>query len=122
MRAATGRSASLVATCTRLPTPSGSDRSPLTSHAPLAALLGKMRREETYHLLHAEAWLRRLAEGAADGRSRLGSALECLWADAQQLFAPLAGEDALLRAGVLPQPIGALHAAGRAGFGPPWRP
>jgi ring-1,2-phenylacetyl-CoA epoxidase subunit PaaC len=81
-----------------------------TSHAPLAALLGKMRREETYHLLHAEAWLRRLSEGAADGRSRLGSALECLWADAQQLFAPLAGEDALLRAGVLPQPIGALHA------------
>jgi ring-1,2-phenylacetyl-CoA epoxidase subunit PaaC len=81
-----------------------------SSHAPLAALVGKMRREETYHLLHAEAWVRRLAGGAEDGRRRLGLAFECLWADAQQLFAPLEAEEALLQTGVLPRPLRELHA------------
>ena len=38
-----------------------------SAHEPLAAVTGKMRREETYHLLHAEAWLRRLADGARTG-------------------------------------------------------
>jgi ring-1,2-phenylacetyl-CoA epoxidase subunit PaaC len=81
-----------------------------SSHGPLAALAGKMRREETYHLLHAEAWVRRLAEGADDGHRRLAAAFECLWPDAQHVFAPLGAEDALLRAGVLPQPMTELHA------------
>jgi ring-1,2-phenylacetyl-CoA epoxidase subunit PaaC len=78
-----------------------------SSHAPLALLAGKMRREETYHLLHAEAWLRRLAEGSPE---RLASALQALWADAQDIFAPLAGETILVRVGLLPEPMRALHA------------
>ena len=78
-----------------------------SSHAPLALLAGKMRREETYHLLHAEAWLRRLAEGTPD---RLGSALQTLWGDAQEVFAPLAGEEMLVRDTLLPEPMRALHA------------
>jgi ring-1,2-phenylacetyl-CoA epoxidase subunit PaaC len=75
----------------------------------LAAIAGKMRREETYHRLHADAWLRRLSEGTPEGRDRLVAALRALWADAQDVFAPLAAEDALLRAGSLPEPMRAMH-------------
>ncbi len=81
-----------------------------SAHEPLAALAGKMRREETYHLLHAEAWLRRLADGAPPGRDRLVTAIDCAWADAQQIFAPLEGEETLLHASILGQPFAALHA------------
>ncbi len=38
----------------------------------LAALAAKMRREETYHLLHVDAWLRRLSEGGGEGRRAAG--------------------------------------------------
>lgn len=82
-----------------------------SAHEPLAMLTGKMRREETYHLLHAEAWLRRLADGAPEGRDRLAAALGQLWGDAQEIFAPLQGEDALLQAGLLPEPMQRMHAA-----------
>jgi ring-1,2-phenylacetyl-CoA epoxidase subunit PaaC len=81
-----------------------------SSHEPLAALAGKMRREETYHLLHADAWLRRLAEAGTETQERLAAALRTLWPDAHDLFAPLAGEEVLVRDGLLPQPMGALHA------------
>ncbi len=81
-----------------------------SSHEPLAALAGKMRREETYHLLHADAWLRRLAEAGPETRERLATSLRALWTDAHQIFAPLAGEDILVRDGLLPSPMAALHA------------
>jgi ring-1,2-phenylacetyl-CoA epoxidase subunit PaaC len=81
-----------------------------SSHDPLAALAGKMRREETYHLLHADAWLRRLAEAGPETRDRLATALHGLWPDAHEVFAPLTGEDELVRAGLLPKPMSALHA------------
>ena len=60
-----------------------------STHEPLALLAGKMRREETYHLLHADAWLRRLAEAGPKTRDRLAAALRSLWPDAQHVFAPL---------------------------------
>jgi ring-1,2-phenylacetyl-CoA epoxidase subunit PaaC len=85
-----------------------------STHEPLALLAGKMRREETYHLLHADAWLRRLADGAPDGRERLATALRSLWADAQEVFAPLSGEGELVRHGLLSEPMHALHAAWQA--------
>jgi ring-1,2-phenylacetyl-CoA epoxidase subunit PaaC len=81
-----------------------------SSHAPLAGLAGKMRREETYHLLHAEAWLRRLAD-APDARDRLADPLRSLWRDAQEVFAPLDGEARLVTTGILPEPLAELHAA-----------
>ncbi len=80
-----------------------------SGHEPLARLAAKMRREETYHRLHADAWLRRLAEAPAT-RERLTDALLRLWADAQEVFAPLAGEDVLVREGLLTTPMRALHA------------
>src|SRR6266550_5643359 len=67
-----------------------------SSYEPLANLAAKMRREETYHLLHFDLWLRRLAEGGEDSLQRLSAALERLWPDAQEVFAPLDGEACLL--------------------------
>ena len=78
-----------------------------SSHEPLALLTGKMRREEVYHLLHAEAWIKRLADG--DGRQRLATAIQTLWPDAQEVFAPLAEEETLVRDGLLPEPMAAMH-------------
>jgi ring-1,2-phenylacetyl-CoA epoxidase subunit PaaC len=82
-----------------------------SSWVPLAQLATKMRREETYHRLHADAWLRRLADAAPDVNDRLSAALTRLWADAQEVFAPLAAEEELVRAGYLPEPMRAMHVA-----------
>jgi len=81
-----------------------------SSHPGIAGLAAKMRREETYHLLHWSAWMRRLAEGA-ETRARIVAALERLWPDAEAIFSPLAGEEALVATGILPHGLAALRAA-----------
>jgi ring-1,2-phenylacetyl-CoA epoxidase subunit PaaC len=68
-----------------------------------------MRREETYHLLHFDLWLRRLAEGGEDSHARLAGAISALWPDAQAVFAPLAGEACLVAARILPESLEALR-------------
>jgi ring-1,2-phenylacetyl-CoA epoxidase subunit PaaC len=78
------------------------------SFAPLAQLVAKVRREETYHLMHLDGWLRRLADGGPDSRRRLESALAALWPDALAPFAPLAGEAVLVREGILASPMTTL--------------
>ena len=93
-----------------------------STHEPLALLVGKMRREETYHLLHADAWLRRLAEGGPETRDRLAAAIQSIWADAQQVFAPLAAEEELLRDGLLPRPMETLHGEWQARVRPVLEP
>jgi ring-1,2-phenylacetyl-CoA epoxidase subunit PaaC len=81
-----------------------------SSYTPVAELAAKMRREETYHLLHFDVWLRRLAEAGGDARRRLEESLTRLWPDAQAVFAPLAGEAALLEASILAEPMESLRA------------
>jgi ring-1,2-phenylacetyl-CoA epoxidase subunit PaaC len=81
-----------------------------SAYQPLADLAVKMRREETYHLLHFDLWLRRLAEGGDDSRTRLSEAIERLWPDAQAVFAPLAGEACLVASRILPESLEALRA------------
>ena len=81
-----------------------------SSYQPLADLVVKMRREETYHLLHFDLWLRRLAEGGEESRGRLTEAIERLWGDAQAVFAPLAGEASLVAARILPESLETLRA------------
>jgi ring-1,2-phenylacetyl-CoA epoxidase subunit PaaC len=80
-----------------------------SAYQPLADLAVKMRREETYHLLHFDLWLRRLAEGGEESHERLAEALKALWSDAQAVFAPLAGEERLLATGILPEALEALR-------------
>jgi ring-1,2-phenylacetyl-CoA epoxidase subunit PaaC len=77
---------------------------------PLAMLAAKMRREETYHRLHADAWLERLGAARPDTADRLADSLRRLWPDAQEVFAPLQDEEELVRAGYLREPMRALHA------------
>ena len=82
-----------------------------STYAPMAELAAKMRREETYHLLHFDLWLRRLADAGGEARERLAAALDRLSIDAQAVFTPLAGESTLVEAGILPEPLSALRSA-----------
>lgn len=80
-----------------------------SSHQELAALATKMRREERYHLLHAQAWMRRVAEGPVEGRTRLIDALTHCYSESPGLFEPLESEDSILEAGLLPCSSGELR-------------
>jgi ring-1,2-phenylacetyl-CoA epoxidase subunit PaaC len=82
-------------------------------YPPLADLVGKLRREERYHRMHAVAWIHRLADGGDDSRRRLAAALRALDADAATVFTPLAGEPELLEAGVLTRSLAEAEQAWR---------
>ena len=79
-----------------------------TTYVPLAQLVSKIVREESYHLEHARAWLERLA-GDEEGRARLTLGIEAVWADALGLFEPLAAERELVDAGIQPLAADALQ-------------
>lgn len=72
-----------------------------STFAPLAEIVGKIRREEAYHLMHMDIWVRRLAGGGEEPRRRFERALARLWPDALTVFAPLASELRLIEAGIL---------------------
>jgi ring-1,2-phenylacetyl-CoA epoxidase subunit PaaC len=80
-----------------------------SSHAPLAQLVAKMRREERYHQMHVQTWFERFIQGADEARERFNAALAHLWPDALDLFAPVDGEDELVSSGMLPEPHAALR-------------
>jgi ring-1,2-phenylacetyl-CoA epoxidase subunit PaaC len=88
------------------------------SYAPLAEVVAKMRREETYHLLHMHAWLERLADGGDEPRSRLVAAMERLWPDALCVLGGIEGDDLLVEAGVLAEPMAAVRRRWLAGLAP----
>lgn len=64
-------------------------------YQPIAAAAAKIQPEEIYHLRHTQSWVRRLGLGTEESRQRMQAALETLWPYAQQMFAPLPGEDLL---------------------------
>jgi ring-1,2-phenylacetyl-CoA epoxidase subunit PaaC len=76
-----------------------------SSFKPLADVVAKIRREERYHLMHLDAWMRRLAAHDGEPRAKLESSLAALAPDALTVFAPLSGEKLLVAAGVLAQPM-----------------
>jgi ring-1,2-phenylacetyl-CoA epoxidase subunit PaaC len=80
-----------------------------SAHAPLAGVVAKMRREETYHLLHMHAWLERLATGGDQPRSRLVAALERLWPDALCVLDGIQGERELVETGIMAEPLAAAE-------------
>lgn len=80
-----------------------------SSYRPLSDLLAKIRREESYHLAHAQAWLERLAVAGGEARRRLEAALQTLGPDAATVFAPLPEEGPLLAAGLLPVSMAELE-------------
>jgi ring-1,2-phenylacetyl-CoA epoxidase subunit PaaC len=72
-----------------------------STFAPLAEVVAKVRREERYHLMHLDIWLRRLAEHAGEPRQRLEEAWQTLAPDALSVFTPLPGERLLVDRGVM---------------------
>ena len=85
-----------------------------TSYEPLRQLVEKLRREERYHGMHLDAWLERLATGGDEPRRRLVEALAIIGPDAGTVLAPLPGETALVRHGIVAEPFAAIEARWRA--------
>ena len=85
-----------------------------TSWKPLADLVGKLRREERYHLMHIGTWLERLASNDGEARDRLVAALDTLGPHAGTVFTPLGAEGSLVEAGVLARPMADLERDWRA--------
>jgi ring-1,2-phenylacetyl-CoA epoxidase subunit PaaC len=79
-----------------------------SSHDDLAALARKIRREERYHLIHADTWIRRVAHGPAEGRSKIVDAMARAWPEARGLFEPFEGEQEAVYKGWLPTPSAEL--------------
>ncbi|HUP53910.1 MAG TPA: 1,2-phenylacetyl-CoA epoxidase subunit PaaC [Methylomirabilota bacterium] len=89
-----------------------------SSWKPLAELVGKLVREERYHLMHVGLWLERLASARGEPRDRLIAALETLGPDSGTVFTPLSGEPALIEAQVVAQPMAQLEGEWRAALAP----
>ena len=88
------------------------------SWAPLAELVGKIRREERYHLMHVAAWFERLAVSDGEARSRLEAALARLAPDAATVFTTHGDEVALTSARILAAPLAELEARWRSSIAP----
>jgi ring-1,2-phenylacetyl-CoA epoxidase subunit PaaC len=74
--------------------------------SPMNALAGMARalqREEKYHVLFSDAWLRRLAGGGAESRARLEAALAAAWPETAGLFEATTDVDRLASDGWLGQ-------------------
>jgi ring-1,2-phenylacetyl-CoA epoxidase subunit PaaC len=76
----------------------------------LAALAHKVRREERYHLLHADAWMVRVARGPVEARARIVASLSDAFAEARGLFEPVELEAEAVARGWLPVGSGELLA------------
>lgn len=76
---------------------------------PLADLARTLRREERYHMIYGEQWLRRLAQATTASHGRTQAAVETAWPEAEALFAPVEGQNMLEEPGLL-----AVNAAGQA--------
>jgi ring-1,2-phenylacetyl-CoA epoxidase subunit PaaC len=75
-----------------------------SSHDGLAALARKIRREERYHLIHADTWIKRVGHGPAEGRGKLVDAIARAWPEARGLFEPFDNEEEAVYKGLLPVP------------------
>jgi ring-1,2-phenylacetyl-CoA epoxidase subunit PaaC len=74
-----------------------------SNRADLAALASRMLTEARLALGHADGWVRRLARGTEESRTRLEKALQTLSNHACMLFEPTAGVEALEQAGIYPK-------------------
>lgn len=72
--------------------------------AAVADLARTIRREEKYHLLYGEQWLRRLGAATPDSLGRVQAALAGAWPEARALFEAVAGEEELVQGGIVGTP------------------
>ncbi|MBA2427015.1 MAG: phenylacetate-CoA oxygenase subunit PaaC [Actinobacteria bacterium] len=81
-----------------------------SSRPELALLAAKIRREERWHSLHAELWVKRVAEGSVEGRGKLLHALAEAFAEVRGLFEPFDNEERAIAQGWLTVPSPVLGA------------
>ncbi len=55
-------------------------------YQPIVAAVGKITREEIYHLMHSTGWIKRLGDATAESHRRMQAALDQLWPHALGLF------------------------------------
>lgn len=80
-----------------------------SAHEELAALATKIRREERYHLIHADSWMRRVARGPVEGRTKLADAAGRAFPETLGLFEPFEQEEFAVKQGWLPVPSDELR-------------
>ena len=80
-----------------------------SSHTGLAAIATKLRREERYHLLHANTWMRRVSAGPVEGRARLVESIADCFLESTALFEPFEDEEDSVKEGWLPAPSSELR-------------
>jgi ring-1,2-phenylacetyl-CoA epoxidase subunit PaaC len=80
-----------------------------SAHKELASVAVKMRREERYHLLHADAWMSRISRGPVEGRAKLVDSIADCFGEARGLFEPVDLEDEAVKEGWLPVPSDELR-------------
>lgn len=79
-----------------------------SSHSGLASLARKIRREERYHLIHADTWIKRIVHGPVEGRTKLIDAVSAVYVEALGIFEPTEEEAAVVSEGLLPVPSAEL--------------
>jgi len=79
------------------------------SHEDLASLARKIRREERYHLIHADTWTARVARGPVEGRRKLMDAVGEALPDALGIFEPVELEETAVKEGLWPTPSDELR-------------
>ncbi len=62
-------------------------------YQPIVEAVGKMTREEIYHLMHSAGWVQRLGDATTESHQRLQAALDRLWPHALGLFEPIEHDD-----------------------------
>ena len=81
-----------------------------SSFSPLAEVAAKVRREERYHLMHLDTWMRRLAGSEGTPREEVMAALDLLAPTALTVFTELDGPQVLVSRGVIASPMDELSA------------
>lgn len=70
----------------------------------LAAVATKIRREERYHLIHADSWMKRIARGPLEGRTKIADAVGHAFPEVLGVFEAFELEDDAVKRGWLPVP------------------
>lgn len=81
-----------------------------SSNPELASLARKIRREERYHLIHADTWIKRIVHGPVEGRTKLIDAVSEVYVETLGVFEPIEEEAAAVAEGLLPVPSAELLA------------
>ena len=71
-----------------------------SSDTDLVQLARKVKGEVKYHVMHADTWMRQLAQGSEVSKARLQSSINLHWKMALGMFEEVEGEEELIASGV----------------------